>query len=87
MKNFIDFLKLPPTILSAITIVSGCILFLPNSVLTKMGLDDLGSPYNIIVGVAFLLSSALLLVYVIKSIAAQLSKTYYNSKFKKCFPM
>lgn len=85
MTDFLDFLKLPPTILSALSMVSGCILFLPKIVLEKMGLEALPSPYNMFVGIVFLLSSALLLVYLVKAIYKKIELVYYNKKFPEIF--
>ena len=85
MKDLMDFLKLPPTVLSALSIVSGCILFLPEIIIEKMGLDTLPSPYNMIVGIVFLLSLALLLVYLVKAIYKKIELVYYNKKIPEVF--
>ena len=36
VKDFIDFLKLPPNILAALSLVTGIILFVPDKVLSKL---------------------------------------------------
>ena len=41
MKDFIQLLKLPPTILAAVAMGIGLILFLPTSVLQRLGLDKI----------------------------------------------
>lgn len=85
MKDFIDFLKLPPTILSAISISTGCALFLPTAWLGKMGLSSMGPPYLQIVAIVFLLSSALLLVYAVIKLYKWLENIYYKRKIPKAF--
>lgn len=36
MKNIVDFLKLPPRILGALSVASGLLLFLPNVIIEKL---------------------------------------------------
>ena len=36
VKDFLEFLKLPPNILFAISLVTGTILFLPDSMISKL---------------------------------------------------
>lgn len=42
MKDFVDFLKLPPYILGALAVVSGILLFLPDKVMIVMLFCSLG---------------------------------------------
>lgn len=85
MKDLIDFLKLPPTILSALSIVSGCIIFLPDYILDKLGLINLENPYKMIVSIIFLLATALLMVYLFKSIYKKMQNKYFKLKLPKIF--
>ena len=62
MKNFIDFLKLPPRILGALTIASGLLLFFPDAVLTKLYMIDFRNKYGFALGITFVVSASILLV-------------------------
>ena len=55
---FDNFKKLTPALFSIMTL-SGLILFLPQSILHKMALDNLPDSVKMIIGFIFLLSSAL----------------------------
>ena len=66
-KVFDDFKKLTPA-LFALMILTGLILFLPQNILNKMALDDLPNTVKSIVGVVFLLSTALTITIILFSV-------------------
>ena len=63
MKDFIQLLKLPPTILAAVAMGTGLILFLPISILERLGLDKIPEQWKTVLGLALIISSSLLVVY------------------------
>lgn len=66
-KVFSDFKKLTPALIS-IMVITGLILFLPQSILEKMALDNLSDTARRIIGIIFLLSSALTVTIILFSI-------------------
>ena len=46
MKDFIDFLKLPPNILGALSIASGTLLLLPQKLAQKFYIINFREKYN-----------------------------------------
>lgn len=58
-KTFDNFKKITPALI-AITLLTGMLLFLPDSILRKMYLDNLPVLWSRIIGIAFLLSVALI---------------------------
>lgn len=58
-KMFDNFKKITPALV-AVALLTGMILFLPESVLKKMTLNDLPDLWNRIIGLTFLLSVALI---------------------------
>jgi hypothetical protein len=61
MKDFIQLLKLPPSILAAIAMGTGLILFLPLNILKGLGLANIPELWRTILGLSFIISSSLLL--------------------------
>lgn len=51
-KVFDNFKKVTPLLLT-MALISGLILFLPNSILSKMALNDLPKAWKIIIGLIF----------------------------------
>ena len=86
MKDFIQLLKLPPSILTAIAMSTGLILFLPVDILKRLGLDNIPEEWRIILGLALIISSSLLVVYFIIKIVKYISSKYYNMRFRVLFP-
>ena len=58
-KTFDNFKEITPALL-AITLLTDMLLFLPDSILRKMYLDNLPVLWSRIIGIAFLLSVALI---------------------------
>lgn len=62
MKDFIDFLKLPPNILGALSIASGALLLLPDKIAEKLYMIDFRDKYGFTIGIIFVVSTAILIV-------------------------
>lgn len=62
VKDFIEFIKLPPNILAAVSVVAGIILFIPDKLAKKMYIYDLRNDYGVIVSIVFLISFSILIV-------------------------
>ncbi len=86
MKDFIQLLKLPPTILAAVAMGTGLILFLPISILQRLGLDKIPEQWKTILGLALIISSSLLVVYFIVKVVKSIISKYYRLRFKRRFP-
>ncbi|XBX06408.1 super-infection exclusion protein B [Enterocloster clostridioformis] len=63
MKDFIDFLKLPPNILGALSIASGTLLLLPQKLAQKFYIINFREKYGFTIGIVFVISTALLVLY------------------------
>ena len=70
-KTFDNFKKITPALV-AIALLTGMILFLPESILDKMGLSNLPDLWNKVIGLAFLLSVALIITLVVFSIISRI---------------
>lgn len=68
MKDFIDFLKLPPNILGALAVASGALLLLPDNIIEKLYMIEFQDKYGFIIGIVFVVSSAILIVLLISKI-------------------
>ena len=62
VKDFIEFIKLPPNILAALSVVAGIILFIPDKLAKKMYMYDIRNDYGVIVSIVFLISFSILIV-------------------------
>ena len=70
MKDFIDFLKLPPNILGALSIASGALLLLPDKLAKNLYMTEFRGKYGFAIGIVFVVSTAILIVLLT-------SKTYH----------
>lgn len=86
MKGLLELIKLPPTLLSAVALFTGAILFLPQSILSKIGLDNIPSLWRTIIGIAFLIALSVDVVYLVLMIAKNIQTRYYELKLKRRFP-
>ena len=68
MKDFIDFLKLPPNILGALSIASGTLLLLPQKLAQKFYIINFREKYGFTIGIVFVISTALLIVLLLSKI-------------------
>ena len=79
MLNFISKLQLPTKILfGAIFIVSSLMLFIPMSILSILGLTEFVDKHRAIIGVCFLVSLAVLILFLLGDI-----KDFISTKLKK----
>ncbi len=81
--NISDFFKLPTKIMIAISIASGMILFLPNSIVEKMYMDSFRNEYGFIIGIVFLISFSILLVTAVVGLYKYFQNKYYLKKFNE----
>ena len=65
MKDFISFLKLPPSILSSLTLASGFIIFAPPKLLERLYLVDFKDKFGFYIGLVFIVTISILFVYLI----------------------
>lgn len=86
MKDFIQLLKLPPSILAAVAMGTGLILFLPITVLQRLGLDNIPELWRTILGLAFLISLSLLVIHFIIKVVKSIASKRYWLRFKRKFP-
>ena len=87
MKDFIDFLKLPPNILGALSIASGALLLLPDQLAKYM--TEFRDKYGFTIGIIFVVSTAILIVLIVSKIYHYFydkhsSKQLYKPKCKRC---
>ena len=83
LKSFIELLKLSPTILSAISLVTGLILFLPDIAIEKIYMLNLKAKFWFVIGIIFLLSTIMLLVMLIHYFGKTVLKKINNKKLIK----
>jgi len=86
MKDFIQLLKLPPSILSAVAMGTGLILFLPINILQKLGLDNIPELWRTTLGLLFVISTSLLVIYFLIKVIKFIVSKYYWLRFKMKFP-
>ena len=83
MKNIVDFLKLPPRILGALSVASGLLLFLPNVIIEKLYMTSFRDKYGFTIGIVFVVSTSILVVFLVVIIAKKIKDKYYNKRLKK----
>ena len=83
MKNIVDFLKLPPRILGALSVASGLLLFLPNVIIEKLYMTSFRDKYGFAIGIVFVVSTSILVVFLVVIIAKKIKGKYYNKRLKK----
>ena len=85
---FAGFKKITPALV-AMAIVSGSVLFLPATILRKLGLRNLPEPIKTIIGMMFLLSIALVLIILCSFIYQKTMKIVMHKRrlynLKKCY--
>lgn len=80
--NLADFLKLPTKIMFALALASGLVLFLPDSIVTKMYMVDFRNKYGFAIGLIFLISFSILVVTFFIGGYKYLSHLYFMKKFR-----
>lgn len=81
--NIMDFFKLPTKIMVAIALATGMILFLPDTLISKMYLDGFRNEYGFIIGAAFVVSVSILTIGVIISIYNYFYEMHTQKKVKE----
>lgn len=79
--NLSEILTLPTTIMAALSLASGILLFSPTSLLDQMFMLDFRDKYGFIIGIVFIVSVCILIVNLIYQTAKSLS----NAKAKRNF--
>lgn len=82
-KHLLEALKLAPRYLIALSLVLGITLFAPDEWTQKLGISHLAEDYRQVIGLSFLLSLALLLVYAGQWVAKKIGRALYERKFKR----
>lgn len=86
MKDFIQLLKLPPSVISAVSLWAGLILFLPEPILNKLGLNDIPGTWITILGITFIISTSIIAIYIIIMLFKSIRNKIYFVRFKLKFP-
>lgn len=91
MFNFKEFsiiegLKLPVKNLIPIASVTGTILFLPTEILNKLYLTNFKEQWGFIIGIIFLISTAISIQELIIKGYKKCENSYYKKKFKEIQP-
>lgn len=68
MKDFVDFLKLPPNILGALAVASGILLLLPDKVIKKLYMTEFRDKYGFTIGIIFIVSLSILIILLVLKI-------------------
>lgn len=79
MKDFVEFLKLPPNILSALSVASGAMLLLPDEIITKLYMMNFRDKYGFLLGIIFMVSTSILIILLITKIY----NYFHNKKTSK----
>ena len=82
-KDFLDFLKLPPNILAALSLVTGVILFAPESVIKQLYMVDFKKKYGFVISIVFLVSVAILTVLILTELQKKIKSYILNKKLRK----
>lgn len=80
-KTFDNFKKITPA-LTAIALLTGMILFLPDKILSAMNLDEMPSLWNQIIGIVFLLSVVLIATIIVFSAIKYVSEKRKNKRIR-----
>lgn len=83
LEKLFDIKKIPTKLLFVIWLSSGLILFVPERFLTKLNLTDFLKDYGKYIGIAFLISSAFLVVTLVNYIGRRISRKRLTEKIKK----
>lgn len=74
LNRITDVFKLPTRYVALLSLVSGAMLFSPQSILDKLHLSSIPSPYGAIVGIVFLVSTGVVIVNTSTAIASALRR-------------
>ncbi|MBB6447996.1 superinfection exclusion B family protein [Bacillus benzoevorans] len=79
--NIKEILTLPTTIMAALSLASGILLFSPTVIIEKMYMIDFRNKYGFIIGIVFIVSISILIVNLIYKISVSFSKVKAKKKF------
>ena len=82
-KDFLEFLKLPPNILAAISIVSGTITLIPDNYAKKIYMYNFRNDYGFIISILFLVSTTILIILLFTYIFKYINNVITNRKIQK----
>ncbi len=83
MKDFIAILKLPPSILSALALASGFIILAPQNILEKLYFVNFKDSYGFQIGIVFVVSISILIVYSLMKIIKFFYDKYNNKRISE----
>ena len=81
--NIMDFFKLPTKIMAAIALATGMMLFLPDTLISKIYLNEFRNEYGFIIGTTFIVSISILIIGIIISIYNYFYQIHKNKKIKE----
>lgn len=84
--NLFDFFKLPIKIMGALSIASGIILFLPDSIIKRLYIVSFREKYGFTIGIIFIVTISILLVSLIVVVYKFFLNIYRKKKFEENAP-
>lgn len=81
-KVFDSFKQISPALI-AVTIASGLILFLPESVLEKMALNNLQDIWKIVIGLLFIVSCTLIITIAVVEVCSRMRQKIELRRFRR----
>ena len=81
-KVFDSFKKISPALI-AVTIASGLILFLPESILERMALNNLQDGWKLVSGLVFIISFTLIITIVIIDVCKRLHQAIIVTRYRR----
>lgn len=81
--NIMDFFKLPTKIMAAIALAAGMMLFLPDTLISKIYLNEFRNEYGFVIGTTFIVSISILIIGIIISIYNYFYQIHKNKKIKE----
>lgn len=82
-KDFLEFLKLSPNILAAISIVTGTITLIPDYYAKKIYMYNFRNDYGFIISILFLVSTTILIILLFTYIFKYINNVIINRKIQK----
>jgi hypothetical protein len=83
IPKILEFLKLPTKLIASLCLVSGLLVLLPVEYLKKLHLENIETQYGTIIGITFLISSALLILELIIWVGNKIRIAWLRSKLSK----
>ena len=78
LAKILDFIKLPLIYISAFLLASSCFIFVPDNILSELGVVELKTQYRSYIGITFIFSSSIIFVNFIAYIFKKLKRKYKN---------